>query len=250
MSVVSGCNGIVTNPFLSNRFYLCEGFGDEWTRISFDCAARHMKHYLSSALALACAVLVISLIVIKRGDKAQHENDAGALADFSNRLDSAQIQIATCNGTILTLSNRLDESRSASLTFSNHLVEAESTMVLGAEQITNLNQQVAEVESENQTFGRRVMELTNQLAGLTSQIALTGASLDRANSNYALLENRLRRDVAERTVMERKFNNPSELQAQMQHLKKHPAEVISADSIYAGLEVEVKSNSFHVLSPN
>jgi chromosome segregation ATPase len=209
-----------------------------------------MKQYLSTILALACAASVISLIVIKRGDNAQHENDAGALADFSNRLDSAQTQVAFCNGTILTLSNRLDESRSASLTFSNQLMEAESTIVLATEQITNLNRQVAEVESENQTMGRRVMDLTNQMAGLTSQIALTGASLNQANKNYALLENRLRRDVGERLVVERKFNNPSELQAQIQYLKKHPAEVISAESIYAGLEVEVKSNAFHVLSPN
>ena len=210
-----------------------------------------MKQFLSTALALVCTALVISLIVMKRGDNAQHENDAGAIADFSNRLDSAQIQIATCKGTILTLSNGLDESRSASLTLSNHLIEAESTIVLDTEQITNLNRHVAEMESENQTLGQRVMDLTNQMAGLTSHIALADASLDRANKDYALLENRLRRDVAERIVVERKFNNLLELQAQMQKLKKNPADVISSESIYAGLGVEVKSNGmFHVISPD
>ena len=210
-----------------------------------------MKQYLSRVLALVCTVLVIALTVMKRGDNAQHENDAGAIAGFSNQLTSAQVQIASCNGTILTLSNRLDESRSASLTFSNHLIEAESTIVLDTEQITNLNQHVAEMESENQTLGRRVMDLTNQMASLTGQITLTGASLDQAKTNYALLENRLRRDVAERIVVERKFNNLSELLAQMQKLKKNPAAVISSESIYAGLGVEVKSNgTFHVISPD
>jgi chromosome segregation ATPase len=206
-----------------------------------------MKLYLPIVLALACTGLVISIIVMKRGDTAQHETDAGAIADFSNRLDSAQIQVAFGKGTMITLSNRLDESRSASLTFSNQLVEAGSNIALAAEQITNLSRQVAEVESENQTFGRRVMDLTNQMAGLTRQ---TEASLDQANKDHALLENRLRRDVAERMVVERKFNNPSELQAQMQHLRTHPAGVISAGSIYAGLDVEVKSNTFHVITPN
>ena len=208
-----------------------------------------MKQYLSIVLALACTGLVISLVVMKRGDNAQHDNDAGAIADFSNRLDSAQMQIATGKGTMLALSNRLDESRSASLTFSNHLIEAESAIVLDTEQITNLNRRVAEVESENQTLGRRAMDLTNQVAGLTGRINLTGANLDQANKDYALLENRLRRDVAGRTVVERKFNNPLELQAQMQKLKKNPAEAISAGSIYAGLDVEVKSNgTLHVIS--
>jgi hypothetical protein len=50
--------------------------------------------------------------------------------------------------------------------------------------------------------------------------------------------------------VERKLNNPSELQAQVQKLKQHPAEVISAEGILAGLDVEVTSNKFHVISPN
>jgi len=214
-----------------------------------------MRQYLSTVLVLTCTVLVISLIVMKRGDNAEHENDAGAIAEFSNRLDSAQTQIAIGKGTILTLSNRLDESRSASLSFSNHLIGAESTIALDTEQITNLTRQVVEKVSEyqtlSQTLDRRVMDLTNQMAGLTSQIALTKAGLDQANNDYALLENRLRRDVAERIVVERKFNNLLELQAQVQKLKQNPAGVISSGNIYAGLGVEVKSNgTFHVISPD
>ena len=209
-----------------------------------------MKHYLPIVLAIACAALVVSLVVIKRGDNAQHDSDTGAINDFSNQLDSAQTEVAFCKGTLLTLSNLLDQSQSASLTFSNQLTEAESNLVLATGQITNLTQQVAAVESENQTNGERIMDLTNQMAGLAGQIALTTASLGQANTNYALLENRLRRDVAERTVVERKFNNPSELQAQLQYLKQHPAEEVSADGILAGLDVEVKSNVFHVIAPN
>jgi chromosome segregation ATPase len=212
-----------------------------------------MKHYLSTAL-LACAVLVISLVVVKHGDDARHESDVGAIDDYSNQLDSAQTQIAIDNGTIIIFSNSLAASQSASLTFSNQLMEAQSTIALDTEQITNLNLQVAEVESENQSLGRRVMDLTNQMtsqiASLTSQIALTETNLDQANKDYVLLENRLRRDVAERVVLERKFCNPSELQAQIQRLKEYPFDVISAESIYAGLDVEVKSNSFHVIAPN
>jgi chromosome segregation ATPase len=208
-----------------------------------------MKHYLPTVFALACIGLVISLIVMKRSDDAQHETDAGALAGCSNQLTLAQAQITGCNQMMLALSNRLDESQSASVALSNHLTEARSAMALDTEQITNLTRQVAAVESEKQTLNQRVMDLTNQAAGLTRQIALTGTNLSQANKNYALLEDRLRRDVAERVVVERKFNNPLELQAQMQNLKKHPAQVISADSIYAGLDVEVQSNAFHVIAP-
>ncbi len=220
-----------------------------------------MKPYLPTALALACILLVISLVVVKQGDNARHGNDVGAIADFSNRLDVARMQIAFGKGTLLTLSNRLDDlsgrldaSQSAALAFSNQLMEAESAVALDAEQITNLNRQLAGAKSENQTLNARVTDLngqaTNQMAVLKSRLAATQASLDRANQDYALLENRLRRDVAERLVVERKFNIPSELQAQLDNLKWSPSRIISADSIYAGLDVEVKSNGFHVISPD
>jgi septal ring factor EnvC (AmiA/AmiB activator) len=214
-----------------------------------------MKQYLSIALTVACAVLVISLIVVKSGDNAQHDNDAGVIADYSNRLDSAHTEIAFGNGRILTLSNSLDESWSAALTFSNHLVEAQSTVARDAEQITSLNQRVATAESDNQTLTRRVTDLTgqltNQVASLTQQLTSAKTGLDQANANYVLLENRLRRDVAERLVMQRKFYNLSEITAQMERLKEDTyLPQISEQSIYAGLDVEVQSNSVYVISPN
>ncbi len=209
-----------------------------------------MKHLLSIALALVCIALAISLVVTKRGENAQHESDAGAITDFSNQLASVKVQVATYNGTLITLSNNLNESRSVSLTFSNHLAEAEATIALGTEQITNLTRQVAELESENQTLGQHAMDLTNQMTGLTSQLAVTGTHLAQANKDYALLENRLRRDVAERAVVERKFYNLSELRAQMEKLKDYPGGEVSAESIYAGLDVEVTSNAVHIIAPN
>jgi chromosome segregation ATPase len=216
-----------------------------------------MKQFLSIALAAACAVLVISLIVVKRGDDAQHDTDTGAITDFSNRLDSAQTQIAFCTGTMLTLTNtindiskNLDDSRSASTAFSNQLAVAQSAIASQTDQIAGLNRQIADAAAQNQTLSQHILDLTNQIAGLASQLALANTNLNQAAKDYALLENRLRRDVAERLVAERKFTNLLELQAQIEKLKKNPADAISAQSIYAGLDVEVKSNAFHVISPD
>ena len=217
-----------------------------------------MKQYLSTALTLACVVLVISLVMVKHSDNAQHDSDVAVITDYSNRLDSAHTDIAIGNGRILTLSNSLDATLSAAVTFSNQLMEAQATVARDAEQITNLNRRVTGAESENQTLKARVTDLTsqmtnqvtNQVTSLTQQHNATKASLDQANKDYALLENRFRIDVAERVVVERKFNNPSALQAQLQNLKQNPAEVVSAESIYAGLDVEVKSDRVHVITQN
>jgi chromosome segregation ATPase len=197
---------------------------------------------------------------MKRGDDAQHESDAGAIAGFSNQLSSAQSQIATCVGTVLVFSNNLnaysnslDESRSASLTFSNQLIEAQSTIALDREQITNLTGQIAEAESEDKTLNQRVMELnsqmTNQVAVLKSQLASTQTNLDQVTKGCILLEDRFRRDVAERVVVERKFNNLMALQTQLKYLEKNPPKAISAEGIFAGLDIVVKSNTFYVYSP-
>jgi predicted nucleic acid-binding Zn-ribbon protein len=213
-----------------------------------------MKGYLSTILALACAILVISLIAMKHGDNAQHETDTGSITDFSNRLDSAKLDVLTANGTIMIYSNNLAASQSAATAFSNQLTAAQSALALDAEQITSLNRQVAAAESDNQTLGRRLVDLngkmTNQVAVLTEKLALTETNLAQANEDYSLLENRFRRNVAERLVLERKYRNPVELQEQLDRLKYSPSDEITADKIYAGLDVEVISNRFHVITPN
>jgi len=208
-----------------------------------------MKLFLSIALALACAGLTIALVITKQDDNARHELDLNTLTDYSNRLDAAQLKIAAHEETILIVSNSLVESQAASSALSNRLAQAQAAIALDTEQITNLNRQVAQMALENQAASQRLLDLTNQVAGLTSKIALTETNLAQANKEYALLETRLRRDVAERIVVERKFNNLPELQAQLQRLKNNPAQQISAEGIYAGLGIEVRADgSFRVIS--
>lgn len=214
-----------------------------------------MKSYFSTALGLVFVAMIVAFIVVKRGDNARHDADTTSLVDFSNRLDSAQTRIAICEGKITVLSNSLDEARSATSTFSNRVTETESSLALGTEQVSVLAWQLAQSQSENQALNQNLTELTSQMTNyvtvLTNRLATVQASLAEENKNSALLSNRLRRDVAERLVIERKFNNLSELQAQLEYLKWNPAVELSAESIYAGLNVEVRSNgTFHVTSPN
>lgn len=212
--------------------------------------------YLSIILGLVCVGLVIALVTTKQGDNAQHTADLAAITDFSNQLDAAQTVVSVDTGTLMILSNSVDQYRSASLTSSNQLLQAQSTIAQDSEQITNLTQQVADGQSENQTLEQRIAGYTNQVAGLLGQIAAAKASLGQTNQDlvqaykdYSLLENRFRRNVAARVVEERKFCNADELRAQLERVKEGIVEPVSRDSIYADLDVEVNSNgSFHVLS--
>lgn len=213
-----------------------------------------MKPYLPTVLTLVSVVLAVVLIVTKHNNNAQMTTDASTITDFSNSLNTAQSQITVQTGTILSLSNSLAECTSSSLALSNQLT---STIALQAGEITKLNSQVTTTTSENEALSRNVTDLTNQVSALQKQITQTQASLTETNKTLAeacnqntLLQHAFLRDVAERVVVERKFNNPSELQAQMKYLKTNPAKEVTAEKIYADLNVEVHSNGVaHVISP-
>jgi len=216
-----------------------------------------MKHLSSVILGLVCLGLAVFLFVSKRNNDAQHETDAEAITSTSNLLSSCQTEVAAFKEEAITLSNRLETCQSTSLTFSNGLTEAKSALATTKEgldrQIADLNRQItrqtAQSETEKQASNQRIADLANQNAELTNQIASVRASLLQGNKDYVLLENRFRRDVAERVIVERKFNNRTELKAQLEYLQWNSSTEISEDRIREGLNVIVKSNLCYVIAP-
>ena len=221
-----------------------------------------MKHLLSVILGLVSLGLAVSLFVSKRNNDAQHERDAEAITSASNLLSSCQTEVAAFKGEGIALSNGLETCQSTSLTFSNELMEAKSALATTKEgldrQITDLNRQITrqttQSETEKQASNQRIAALANQNAELTNQIASARASLLQANNDYVLLENRFRRDVAERVIVERKFNNRTELKAQIEWLLWNPSKEISEDRIREGLDVVVgrsngSTNLCYVIAP-
>jgi predicted nucleic acid-binding Zn-ribbon protein len=217
-----------------------------------------MKHLSSVILGLVCLGLAISFFVSKRNNDAQQERDAEAITSASNLLSSCQMEVTAFKGEAITLSNRLETSQSTSLTFSNELMEAKSAFATTKEaldrQITDLNRQMTrqttQSETEKQASNQRIVDLANQNTELTNQIASARASLLQANKDYVLLDNRFRRDVAERVIVERKFNNVAELKSQIEYLLRNPSKEISEDRIREGLNVVVgRSNLCYVIAP-
>jgi chromosome segregation ATPase len=217
-----------------------------------------MKTILLVILGIVSLALAVTLYLTKQGDSAQHTTDGAAILDLSNELSTAQAQFAANSDTIITLSNSLAQAQSGSLALSNQLADAQSSLSRNADQIASLNTKVTEFEATNQAVNQQAAALTGQVTALTQQLSLTqtnlagvNKALAQANDQYSLLEDRFRINVAERVVMQRKFYNPRELQKQLDSLKNFPSVEVSDDMIYAGLDVEVRSNgTFHVIKPN
>jgi chromosome segregation ATPase len=213
-----------------------------------------MKYLLSVILGLLCAGLAIALFSSKRDYEEQHAKDAETITSTSNMLSTAWKEVAAIRGNVSTLSNQFETFQSTALTLSNQVIEAQSALAIAKEaserQIAELKAQSAQLETEKQVSSQRIAELTNHISDLTNQIASAQTNLLQASKDYALLENRFRRDVAERIIVERKFNNRKELQAQLDYLQWNSAKEISEDRIREGLNVVVgKSNLCYVIAP-
>jgi chromosome segregation ATPase len=216
-----------------------------------------MKPYLTVILVVISVLLAVALVMTKRSDSADLDLASISIADFSNRLDTATLQVNIAQGGILNLSNLLVEATSASVTFSNQLTDAQSTNTVQADQITSLTRQLADITAADQALSADLLNATNQLTALRAQFAQSQTSLAQTTADYAqfrkdyaLLQNRFERDVAERTLLARKFNNLAELQSQMEKLYLNPADQVAPADFYKGLDVEVRSNGIaHVIAP-
>jgi septal ring factor EnvC (AmiA/AmiB activator) len=217
-----------------------------------------MKTFLLVLFVVVSVVLGYVLYSTNQSDTAQHNKDTASIYDLSNDLSTVQAQVAANSDTINTLSNNLVASQSTSLTLSNQLADSQSALSRSQDQVAGLNTKVSEMEATNEAVNQRATQLAGSVATLTQQLsttqtnlATTSKTLDQANKDYYLLENRFRINVAERVVLQRRFYNPQELKAQLESLKIDPSQEVTAEMIYAGLDVQVRSNgTFHVIEPN
>lgn len=213
-----------------------------------------MKNVLIIVLVIAGISLAVVWSNARNEVAAQKEQIAGtetALADCSNRIESAQAQIAEKNLALGQCSNRLDESSASLVSLSNQLAAAQAALPPKSEEISRLTGQLTAVQTEKKIGEEELARCTNQLAAVSEKLAATAAQLDQAGKDYALLDNRFHRDVAERVVLERKFNRIPELEAQRVRLQTNAGQWATEKNIYDSLDVEVKPNGVaHVIAPN
>jgi len=174
-------------------------------------------------LVVACVGLVIALIAVKKGAGTQHITDTETITDFSNELVNAHEQINGLDQVNLVLSNQLDNSQETALTLSNNLIEASNTLATTEtsfqNQITNLDDRIASLTAQNQVLDQRADSLSNTIETLNSQIADTEQKLANSETNNSFLTDELKRQMAEKAELERKFNDLAEVRDQVKKLR-------------------------------
>jgi predicted RNase H-like nuclease (RuvC/YqgF family) len=181
-------------------------------------------------LAVACFGFAVALVVLKHRADAQQTASAYTIGDFSNQIVKANVSIEDLNQANLNLSSDLATNRQTSLALSNQLSErlAETAGTLATtevslqgaqQQITNLNGRITDLETQNQVLDQRASSLSNTIAALDTQITLTQMKLASSETNNAFLDGELKRQVAQRAELERKFNDLAQVRTQVRKLR-------------------------------
>lgn len=177
-------------------------------------------------LAVVCVALAIALFVNKQQWDAQHAADTHSIGDFSNQVVNATLQLNDLNQANLALTNDLSQSRQETLQFSNNLAATDSTLTntlaslsTAQDQITNLDNQINDLEVENRALDARAAELTNTIAQLNALIEDTQNKLALSQTNNVFLQGQLQKQIAQREDLERKFNDLNVLRGQVKKIK-------------------------------
>lgn len=185
-------------------------------------------------LIVVAVVLGIALIVIKEQDSSQHQADVTSINDFSNKLANASLEVKDLQGVNVALSNDLVSAHSQETQLSNSLATALATIAetrtslqTSQDEVTNLTQhvsqldaQVSQLEDQNKALVTQSVDLTNTINHLDDVISDTQNRLSTMTTNNSYLQGELQKQMAERADLEHKFNDLSEVRAQVGKLKE------------------------------
>ena len=157
-----------------------------------------------------------------RGEKsADHQQTTATdtIFDFSNQLTTASASLDELRQVNLMLTNDLDASRQTLTTLSNQYVATSTSLSNTTVALKTAQDQIAELETQNQELDQRVADMTNTIDNLSTQISETQMKLVETETNNTFLESELKQQVAQRADLERKFNNLTQVRAQVRKLR-------------------------------
>jgi len=170
-------------------------------------------------LVVVCAGMVVGLIVEKNHADTQQKRDSDIILEFSNQLASANMNLDGLRQVNLILTNDLVAAQQTLTVLSNQYVATSVSLSNTTTALKTAQDQIADLESQNQALDQQVVNMTNTINNLSAQIAGTQMKLVESETNNAFLESELKRQVAERAELERKFNNLSQVRAQVRKLR-------------------------------
>jgi hypothetical protein len=191
-------------------------------------------------LAVISVGLLIALFVAKKQAEDVHVKDTASILEFSNQLDTANINLNDERQVNLMLTNDLASTRQALVETSNslsgQLAGAQNEIENAQNQITNLNGRISDLETQNKALDDRATMLSNNIVTLDAQIAATQQQLATSQTNNAFLAAELQKQMAEKAELERKFSDVDAVRAQLTKLRTELFEARRLEWMNAGVD--------------
>lgn len=170
-------------------------------------------------LVVICAGMALALLLERNRADKQQQKDTDTISEFSNQLTTANINIDQLRQVNLILTNNFVAAQQSLTVLSNQYLATAVSLSNTTTALKTAQDQIADLESQNQALDQQVVNMTNTIGNLSAQIAATQLKLVESETNNAFLESELKRQVAERAELERKFNNLSTVRAQVRKLR-------------------------------
>lgn len=185
-------------------------------------------------LAVVVVALAVALFVTRQKAETQHEQDTTSIAYNSNKWQEAQVKLEEEKQVTTTLNRDLDTQKKAYADLTNtyaqvaaNLVRTETavqtlqtTVAQAKEDLARRDAKISELEAQNNALDQRANDLTSAITNLTTQIDDTRRKLAASEGDKAFLEKELKRLLAEKSELERQFNDLTILRAQVAKLRE------------------------------
>jgi len=193
-------------------------------------------------LAGVCVGLAVVLLTTKKQAAEEKRKDTETIVVLSNNVVKAQEDLRELRDVNVLLTNDLAARATEIATLTNKIVEVSSTLAkteetLKAEQLelARRDAKIAELENTNQQLDQKAVGLSLQITNLNFQIVETQRRLAASEGDKAFLEKELKRMMAEKSELERQFNDLTVLRAQVAKLKEELSIARRLDWIRRGL---------------
>lgn len=185
-------------------------------------------------LALVCLGLGIGLIALKRQATTQQrdlteKNSAlsNSLVEVNDELDR-QKQAYTLlvsdreerRKAFEALTNNYTQALSSLAQTASNLAQTEAALQSSKEETARRDAKIAELEVQNVALDKQALDLNTAITNLTLQIEETKRKLATSEGEKDFLDKELKRLMAEKSELERQFNDLVVLRAQVAKLKE------------------------------
>ena len=185
-----------------------------------------------AAITLTIVSLILAAGLIYRHSTATKEKtkDVAAIKDFSNQVTRVSKRLKDVEIVNLSLERDVASQAEEIKTYSNNLVavsasfakakvEAKTAADVAREEMKRRDNRIAELENERDGMTKKMDSLTSSISDLETQIAQTQTKLEVSEGDREYLLKELKRMQAEKSELERQFNDLAMLRDQVRKLR-------------------------------